>query len=102
MGTVVLMMKTQLGMGILSIPAAFDALGIVPGVICLCAVGAITTWSDYMVGVFKLRHPEVYGLDDVGALMFGRIGREFFTLAFCLCKLTTNSSAGPWILIVHW
>jgi amino acid permease len=86
MGTVVLMMKTQLGMGILSIPAAFDALGIVPGLICLFAVGGITTWSDYMVGVFKLRHPEVYGLDDVGALLFGPVGREFFTFAFCFCK----------------
>lgn len=79
-------MKTQIGLGVLSIPAAFDALGIVPGVICLLAVGGITTWSDYMVGVFKLRYPQVYGLDDVGELMFGRIGREFFSVCFCLCK----------------
>ena len=80
-------MKTQIGLGVLSIPAAFNTLGLVPGVICLCAVGGITTWSDYIVGVFKINHPEVYGLDDAGALMFGRIGREVFGLAFCLCKL---------------
>ncbi|KAJ5789535.1 transmembrane amino acid transporter protein-domain-containing protein [Penicillium psychrosexuale] len=52
-GSNVIMMKTQIGLGVLAIPAAFDKLGIVPGVICLCAVGAITTWSDYMVGDFK-------------------------------------------------
>lgn len=80
------MMKTQIGLGVLSIPAVFDTLGIVPGVICLCAVSAITTWSDYIVGVFKLRHPEVYSIDDAGFLMFGRIGREFLGIAFCLCK----------------
>lgn len=80
------MMKTQLGLGVLSIPAVFDTLGMIPGVICLCAVGVITTWSDYIVGTFKLRHPEIYGIDDVGALMFGRVGREVLGLAFCLCK----------------
>ncbi|KAF7550888.1 hypothetical protein G7Z17_g5396 [Cylindrodendrum hubeiense] len=84
LGTSALMMKTQIGLGVLSIPAAFDTLGIVPGVIIMCIIAAITTWSDYMVGIFKLRHPQVYGIDDAGGLMFGRVGREFFGIAFCL------------------
>ncbi|KAI0601572.1 putative amino acid transporter [Biscogniauxia sp. FL1348] len=83
-GTVALMMKTQIGLGVLSIPSAFNTLGIVPGVICLCAVAAITTWSDYTVGVFKLRHPAVYGIDDAGEMMFGPIGRQVMGFAFCL------------------
>lgn len=49
-------MKTQIGLGVLSIPVTFDTLGLVPGVIILCAIAAITTWSDYIIGVFKLRH----------------------------------------------
>ncbi|CRK19004.1 hypothetical protein BN1723_011741 [Verticillium longisporum] len=84
LGTVALVMKTQIGLGVLSIPAAFDTLGIVPGVLVLCAISAITTWSDYIVGVFKLRHREVYSIDDAGQLMFGRIGREVMGVAFCL------------------
>lgn len=88
MGTAVLMMKTQIGLGVLSIPVAFDALGIVPGVVCLCAIAAITTWSNYMVGVFKLKHREVYGIDDVGELLLGRPGRLFLGSAFCLCKIS--------------
>lgn len=80
-------MKTQIGLGVLSIPSAFDALGIVPGVICLCVIAAITTWSDFMVGTFKLRHPQVYGIDDAGGLMFGRVGREALGVAFVLCEL---------------
>lgn len=86
MGTAVLMMKTQIGLGVLAIPSVFDILGIVPGVICLIAIGGITTWSDYMVGVFKVNHPAVYGIDDVGGLIFGRIGREIFAVAFVLCE----------------
>lgn len=80
------MMKSQIGLGVLSIPVAFDTLGIVPGVIILIAIAWITTWSDYMIGVFKLKHREVYGIDDAGGLMFGRIGKIFFGFAFCLCE----------------
>ncbi|KAE8168224.1 transmembrane amino acid transporter protein-domain-containing protein [Aspergillus tamarii] len=84
LGTTALMMKTQIGLGVLSIPLAFDTLGLIPGVIVLCAIATITTWSDYIVGVFKLAHREVYGIDDTGALMFGYPGRVIFGGAFCL------------------
>ncbi|KAJ5391172.1 amino acid transporter [Penicillium cosmopolitanum] len=84
LGSAALMMKSQIGLGVLSIPVAFDTLGIVPGVVILCTIACITTWSDYIVGVFKLRHRDVYGIDDAGGLMFGRIGKAFFGSAFCL------------------
>ncbi|KAF9890612.1 hypothetical protein FE257_005743 [Aspergillus nanangensis] len=84
LGTVALMMKTQVGLGVLSIPAAFDTLGLIPGALCLCAAAIITTWSDYMIGVFKLAHRTVYGIDDAGGLMFGVIGRYVLGIAFCL------------------
>jgi amino acid permease len=79
------MTKSSIGLGVLSIPTVFDTLGLIPGIICLIAIGTIITWSGHVVGTFKLRHPEVYGVDDAGALMFGRIGREVFGVAFCLC-----------------
>ncbi|KAL0941384.1 amino acid transporter [Colletotrichum truncatum] len=84
LGTAALMMKTQIGLGVLSIPKTFHSLGIVPGVIALILIAGITTWSDYIVGVFKLNHPSVYSIDDVGGLLFGAIGREFFAVVFCL------------------
>lgn len=76
------MIKTQIGLGVLSFPAVFDTLGIVPGVILLCTIAGITTWSNYMVGVFKLKNRSVYGVEDAGQLMFGRIGKEAFAVAF--------------------
>ena len=86
-------MKTQIGLGVLSIPVAFDALGIVPGVIILCAIAGITTWSDYIIGVFKLRHREVYGIDDVGELLAGKTGRIVLGTAFVLCELWRDSNS---------
>ena len=99
------MMKSQLGLGVLSIPSAFDKLGLVPGLICLIIIAIITTWSDYMVGVFKLKHRSVYSIDDAGGLMFGPIGREVFGFVFCLCKSTeidrllNANSTTDWIFV---
>lgn len=75
-------MKAQMGLGVLSFPSVFDTLGMIPGALLLLVIAGITTWSDYMVGVFKLKHREVYGVDDAGHLMFGRIGKELFAAAF--------------------
>lgn len=79
-------MKAQIGLGVLSIPASFDTLGLVPGVICLIAIAGITTWSNVIVGDFKVKHREVYGIDDAAGLMFGRVGRELLGVTFILCK----------------
>lgn len=80
------MTKTQIGLGVLGIPSALSSVGLIPGIILLTVVGGITTWSDYIVGVFKIRHRHVYGIDDVGEMLFGRIGREFFGVALSLCR----------------
>jgi hypothetical protein len=48
--------------------------------------------SDYIVGCFKLRHPEVYGIDDAGGIMFGRIGKEVLGVVFFLCEYPAAAS----------
>lgn len=92
--TVILMMKTQIGLGLLAIPTAFNILGLVPGIICLFAVAAITTWADWMIGQFKLSHREVYSIDDVGALIFGPVGRWGLSVIFCLCMYISGNLPG--------
>ena len=93
LGASVLMMKTEVGLGVLSIPGAFDILGMIPGIIILLAIGGITTWSSYVVGQFKLNHPQVYGIPDVGMLMWGPIGRDILAVAFCLFWIFIAGSA---------
>lgn len=86
------MMKTQIGLGVLSIPVVFHHLGMAPGIICLLLIAGITTWSDYIVGMFKLNHPEVYGIDDVGAKLFGKVGRYVLSTAFVLYWVFVSGS----------
>lgn len=80
------MAKTQIGIGVLSIPGAFDKLGMIPGVITLFGLAAITTWSNHTIGAWKIKHPEVYGFDDAGRILFGSWGREIFSAVVLLCK----------------
>ncbi|KAE8308249.1 transmembrane amino acid transporter protein-domain-containing protein [Aspergillus transmontanensis] len=87
-GTVALMMKSQIGLGVLSIPTAFNTLGIVPGIICLIAIAVITTWSDYMIGVFKLRHRSVYSIDDVDWIFVS--GSGMLSLSIGLNAVSTH------------
>ncbi|KAF5529962.1 amino acid transporter [Fusarium mexicanum] len=105
-GTSIIMMKTQIGLGVLSIPAAFDILGMIPGVICMLIIAALTTWGAYVIGPFKLKHPEIYGIDDATGLVFGRVGRELVSIGFSLFLIVTiavgvqdrphDAPAGPW------
>jgi amino acid permease len=80
------MTKTQVGLGVLAIPASFDQLGLIPGMISLIVVALLTGWAAHVVGTFKQRHPEVYGLDDAARLMFHRVGYEVFSIVFIVCE----------------
>ena len=69
------MFKTQVGLGILSIPGVFGKLGLIPGLLCLLLVAFATGWSNYIIGIFKMSHPEVYSIDDAGYKIAGQAGR---------------------------
>lgn len=84
LGTAVLMVKTQIGLGVLSIPSVLDILGMGPGLVVLIVIGGITTWSNYVIGTFKKNHPSVYGIDDVGYKIFGKVGKEVMAVVFVL------------------
>ncbi|KAK6905141.1 hypothetical protein I203_105961 [Kwoniella mangroviensis CBS 8507] len=89
----VLEVKTQIGLGVLGLPAALNTLGFVPGILCILAIAIIITWSDYVVGTFKMNHPEVYTVADVGYIMFGPWGREILGFAYLLEVVATGGAS---------
>jgi amino acid permease len=71
-----LMIAETISLGILSLPAALSTLGLIPGLILLVGLGALASYTGYVIGQFKLLHPEVHSMGDAGYILFGRFGRE--------------------------
>ncbi|GAA5908703.1 hypothetical protein JCM5296_002681 [Sporobolomyces johnsonii] len=91
--TSILLMKSQIGLGVLSIPSVFSTLGLAPGIIILVVVAVLTTYCDYYIGQFKLHHPTVYSVADCGYVMFGVWGREIFGAGYWLLMTCIVGSA---------
>ncbi|BGP40554.1 hypothetical protein JCM10449v2_004516 [Rhodotorula kratochvilovae] len=91
--TVIFLIKSQIGIGVLGLPSAFNTLGLVPGILVFFLFAGMTMWTDYYVGIFKIKHPQVYSISDCGSLMFGRFGGELFGVAYWLfCTFTCGSA----------
>ncbi|KAJ9427685.1 hypothetical protein QL093DRAFT_2094834 [Fusarium oxysporum] len=56
--TVVLIVQA-IALGSLSLPGAFATLGMVAGVISCIGIGLIAMYASYMVGLVKLKYPDV-------------------------------------------
>ncbi|GAA5865190.1 hypothetical protein JCM8547_008308 [Rhodosporidiobolus lusitaniae] len=89
----VLMSKSQIGIGVLSVPGSFHVLGLIPGVITLIFFAVITTWSDYYIGIFKIKHPQVYSVSDGMKLVCGPIGEWVAAISYLLFGVFVGGSA---------
>lgn len=68
------MLAENVSLGVLALPQALAILGIVPGMLCICLLGIIATYTGYLVGEFKLAHPSVQSYADCGQLISGPLG----------------------------
>ncbi|KAK2744140.1 hypothetical protein FQN57_004400 [Myotisia sp. PD_48] len=71
-----IMIAETVSLGILSLPSAMAALGIVPAVIIIIGLGIMATYTGYVLGQFKTAYPHVHNMADAGEVLFGRVGRE--------------------------
>ncbi|CAN9409628.1 unnamed protein product [Alternaria alternata] len=54
-----LMLAENVSLGVLALPQALAILGLVPGLLCICFLGIIATYTGYLIGEFKLAHPSI-------------------------------------------
>ncbi|KAH2538098.1 hypothetical protein KXW97_005841 [Aspergillus fumigatus] len=73
-----LMVAETVSLGILSLPAVVAALGLVPAIILLVALGLMSTYTGYTIGQFKWAYPHIHSMGDAGEVIMGRFGRELF------------------------
>ncbi|KAI5361578.1 putative amino acid transporter, transmembrane domain-containing protein [Septoria linicola] len=86
------MIAETISLGILSLPSVLAAVGLVPGVIMIVGLGIVATYTGYTMYQFKLAHPWVHNLADVGQILLGPIGREVFGAAQVIFLIFTMGS----------
>ena len=70
------MVAETISLGILSLPQAMATLGIIPGLILLVCLGAMASYSGFVIGQFKMHHPHIHSMGCAGEILFGRWGGE--------------------------
>ncbi|OBS26149.1 hypothetical protein FPOA_00092 [Fusarium poae] len=69
--TVLILFTNQLGLGILSLPATIKTLGIVPGIIAILGIGAISWYAAYCLLQFYRKHPNVVSIVEMTRIVGG-------------------------------
>lgn len=93
----ILMIAEIVSNGMLSLPYALAAIGLVPGIIVIAFLGIWATYTSWLLVNFKLRHPNVHSMGDAGYIIAGPIGREvlaFGTVVFAILASGSQLVAG--------
>ncbi|KAF5024067.1 hypothetical protein F66182_3863 [Fusarium sp. NRRL 66182] len=69
--TILILFTNQLGLGILSLPSTMMTLGIVPGIIAIIGIGALSWYSAYQLLQFYRRHPNVVSIVEMTRIVGG-------------------------------
>ena len=92
-----IMIAETVSLGILALPSVLATIGMIPGIIILLGLGAVATYTGYVIGQFRLRHPWVHSFGDVGEIIgkplhMSRFLSELFGWAQVLFQIFTMAS----------
>ena len=78
------MLAENVSLGVLALPQALAILGIIPGLLCICFLGLIATYTSWLIGEFKLTYLSVQSFPDCGEFIAGPVGREVMAISSVL------------------
>ncbi|KAJ5935333.1 hypothetical protein N7466_004880 [Penicillium verhagenii] len=87
-----LMIAENVSVGILSLPSAVATLGMGPAAVMIIFISALSWYTGYEIGQFKLRHPHIHSMGDAGELLMGRFGRELLGIGQLLLLIFLMAS----------
>jgi amino acid permease len=89
----IIFITNEVGIGILSLPAAFDTLGLIPGLIALLAMGTLSLYAAYNLVQFYRRYPHVVNIVDYGRVIGGKPLEIIFAIGFIINLSMISASA---------
>ncbi|OJJ01697.1 hypothetical protein ASPVEDRAFT_71733 [Aspergillus versicolor CBS 583.65] len=92
-GAAILIVKFQIGLGVLSVPDTLHTLGFFPGLLCFIIISLMTTVAGYVCGNARQYYPHMHNIGDAADLLFGTWANQFVGLAYYI-YLALVSGAG--------
>lgn len=92
-----IMVAETISLGILSLPSALDRVGMEGGILLILGLGALATYSGYVLGQFKLAYPYIHTFADAMEIVMtpigmGAIAKEFFGACQVIFMIFTMGS----------
>ncbi|KAJ5116035.1 hypothetical protein N7456_000383 [Penicillium angulare] len=69
----IVLIHTEVGIGILSLPSVFQKIGLIPGLLAILGVGTLSTWTAYVMLLYWRRYPHIDNLPDALRVLSGNV-----------------------------
>ncbi|KAM5341201.1 hypothetical protein ACJ41O_015310 [Fusarium nematophilum] len=70
--TIFILLANQVGLGILSLPSTLKTLGVIPGIIAIIGIGALSWYTAYELLQFYRVHPQVVNIVEMTRFVGGK------------------------------
>lgn len=91
--TVIIFMTNEIGIGILSLPAALNTLGFFPGIIAIVGMGMLSLYTAYNLVQYWRKYPYMLNIVDYGRVLGGPWLEAVFAIGFLINMALISASA---------
>lgn len=71
--TGVVLIHTEVGIGILALPSVLQRIGLIPGLIAILGIGILSTYTAYVLLLYWRRYPHIDNLPDALRVLGGKV-----------------------------
>jgi amino acid permease len=91
--TVIIFMTNEIGIGILSLPAALNTLGFFPGIVAIIGMGMLSLYTAYNLIQYWRKYPYMLNIVDYGRVLGGPWLEAVFAIGFLINMALISASA---------
>lgn len=91
--TVIIFMTNEIGIGILSLPSALNALGFFPGIVAIIGMGMLSLYTAYNLIQYWRKYPYMLNIVDYGRVLGGPWVEAVFAIGFLINMALISASA---------
>lgn len=85
----IIFITNEIGIGVLSLPAAVNVLGLFPGILCIAGMGMLSLYTALILIQYYRKYPYLLNIVDYGRVLGGPIVEGIFAAGFLINMVLT-------------